>query len=491
MGVEDDDIKDMAKVVGCNTDNIPLSYLGIKVGANMNRISNWTSIVEVFDKRLSVWKAKSISMGGRLTLINAVLESLPIYYLSLYKIPVGVIKMLEAKMRKFLWAGSNDVIKMNWVAWDWVTWPKSKGGLGISRIKEVNEALLVKWGWRYRVENQNLWRKVVDACHGNVNQRSFLPCNGKLGGCWKNIVKSFNFIKIKGKGVKHFIMGKVGNGEDIRFWIDTWEGDRPFMERWPHLFGLDLFKSCRVADRLERNMGIGGFNWYWSRLPESDVEIKEWQECRETLNKVILTNSKDRWVWNEDSQDGFSVKRVKTALINERGNSQLPNFEWCKWVPIKCNIVAWRGNLDRLATRVNLRRRNVDIISVLCPFCNEFEETVEHLFTACSMTTRVWAGISVWCKIPPIFIFDFKDILDIHNYSQVGKKAKKIIQGLVIICCWVIWKGRNELVFKNISRRPQEFVREIKSRGFDWFKNRTSCNSISWGEWCKYPMYML
>ncbi|XP_021974710.1 uncharacterized protein LOC110869799 [Helianthus annuus] len=102
MGVEDDDIKDMAKVVGCNTDNIPLSYLGIKVGANMNRISNWTSIVEVFDKRLSVWKAKSISMGGRLTLINALLESLPIYYLSLYKIPVGVIKMLEAKMRKFL-----------------------------------------------------------------------------------------------------------------------------------------------------------------------------------------------------------------------------------------------------------------------------------------------------------------------------------------------------------------------------------------------------
>ncbi|XP_022041421.1 uncharacterized protein LOC110944001 [Helianthus annuus] len=128
-------------------------------------------------------------------------------------------------------------------------------------------------------------------------------------------------------------------------------------------------------------------------MPESDVEIKEWQEYRETLNKLTLSNSRDRWIWNKDSQDGFSVKIVKKALIEERGNSQLSNFEWCKWVPIKCNIVAWRGNLDRLATRVNLRRRNVDIISVMCPFCNEAEETVEHLFTACSLATRVWAEI--------------------------------------------------------------------------------------------------
>ncbi|XP_022041998.1 uncharacterized protein LOC110944653 [Helianthus annuus] len=220
------------------------------------------------------------------------------------------------------------------------------------------------------------------------------------------------------------------------------------------------------------------FAWNWSRQPESIVELKEWQDCSETLNMVTLNNSKDRWVWIEDSKDGFSVKAVKKALIAERGNGRLTNFDWCKWVPIKCNIVAWRGNLDRLATRVNLRR-NVDIISVMCPFCNEFEKTMKHLFTACLVATRVWAAISVWCKIPPIYIFEFKDILDIHNYSQVEKKAKNIIQGLVIISCWSIWKGRNEVVFNQISRSPQEIVREIKSRGYAWFKNRTSCNYIS------------
>ncbi|KAJ0457634.1 putative reverse transcriptase zinc-binding domain-containing protein [Helianthus annuus] len=92
--------------------------------------------------------------------------------------------------------------------------------------------------------------------------------------------------------------------------------------------------------------------------------------------------------------------------------------------------MAWRGNLDRLAMKVNLRRRGVDISSILCPFCDEYEETVDHLFTSCSVTNMVWLGFGDWCKIPPIFSFEFKDIMEIHNLSQLGKKAKKIIQGL-------------------------------------------------------------
>uniref|UniRef100_A0A251VGE6 Putative reverse transcriptase domain, Reverse transcriptase zinc-binding domain protein n=1 Tax=Helianthus annuus TaxID=4232 RepID=A0A251VGE6_HELAN len=406
LGVENGDIKDMANVIGCNTGNIPLSYLGITVGANMNRINNWDPIVEVFDKRLSVWKAKTMFIGGRLTFINSVLESLPIYYFSFYKALVGIIKNLEAKMRKFLWVGSNDNSKMNWVAWDWVTWPKKKRGLGISRLKEVNEALLYKWGWRYRVETQSLWRKVY-------------------AGCWNNIVKLVSKLNLNGKRLNRVILGKVGNGDDIRFWIDTWMGDLPFAERWPHLFTLESFKSCRVSERIDSGQGNGVFAWNLVRHPETDTELKEWHECKEAVNMVRLSNDRDSWIWNINGQDGFSVNSVKKTLIHDRGNNQLPNFKWCKWVPIKCNIMAWRGNLDRLAAKVNLRRRNVEIASVMCPFCDEYEESVDHLFTACSVAIRVWTAINVWCKIPPIFAFEFKDLLDTQKFFPWGEKCKK------------------------------------------------------------------
>ncbi|MFS8008556.1 putative reverse transcriptase zinc-binding domain-containing protein [Helianthus anomalus] len=171
---------------------------------------------------------------------------------------------------------------------------------------------------------------------------------------------------------------------------------------------------------------------------------------------VRLSNDRDSWVWNIDIHDGFSDNLVKKTLISDRGSGYLPDFKWCKWVPIKCNIMAWRGNLDRLATRVNLRRRNVEIASVICPFCDKYEESVDHLFTACSMAMRVWTAINVW-----------------------GKKAKKIISWLVIISCWCIWKSRNELAFKQIRRSTQDILLEIKSRGFEWLNYRSSCKYLS------------
>ncbi|KAJ0855766.1 hypothetical protein HanRHA438_Chr14g0676911 [Helianthus annuus] len=63
--------------------------------------------------------------------------------------------------------------------------------------------------------------------------------------------------------------------------------------------------------------------------------------------------------------------------------------------------------------------------------------------------------------------------------------------GLVITTVWCIWKARNDLVFKQLRRSPQEIFSEIKSRGYAWMKNRSSCKYINWKEWCKYPMYML
>ncbi|KAJ0920733.1 putative RNA-directed DNA polymerase [Helianthus annuus] len=244
-------------------------------------------------------------------------------------------------------------------------------------------------------------------------------------------------------------------------------------------------------ERLETRRGNGVFNWRWARNPESEEERKEWKECCEALNMVSLSTGKDAWFWSGDSQIGFSVKALKSALIKDRGTHHPPNYVWCKWVPIKCNIMNWRGNLDRLPTRLNLRRRNVVISSSMCPFCEEAEESVEHLFTACSVALRVWTAFSDWCKIPPLYLFEFKDILEIHKFIKRIKKEEKIMYGLALTTAWCIWKERNEVVFKQKRCSPQDIIREFKSRSFAWFKNRSSCNYIRWTEWCKYPMYML
>ncbi|KAJ0826227.1 putative RNA-directed DNA polymerase [Helianthus annuus] len=113
MGVRSEEMLDMASFVGCNSGSFPFCYLGLKVGANMNRVVNWDVVYKIFDARLSSWKAALLSIGGRVTLIKSVLESLPNYYFSLYKAPSRVISDLEAKIRRFLWGGNEEIKKLH------------------------------------------------------------------------------------------------------------------------------------------------------------------------------------------------------------------------------------------------------------------------------------------------------------------------------------------------------------------------------------------
>jgi hypothetical protein len=51
-------------------------------------------VEECFEKKLSCCKAKHLSYGGRLVLINSVLSNLPMFMMSFFEIPKGVLKKL-------------------------------------------------------------------------------------------------------------------------------------------------------------------------------------------------------------------------------------------------------------------------------------------------------------------------------------------------------------------------------------------------------------
>ncbi|XP_076934067.1 uncharacterized protein LOC143600194 [Bidens hawaiensis] len=141
LGVRDSEVSSMASLFGCKVGNLPFVYLGIKVGATMNRVCYWEPVLDTIRNRLSSWKSKLLSMGGRLTLLKSVLASLPVYYFSIFKGPVKVVDEIEKMMRRFLWCGCKEGRGMHWVALEVVTKPKKEGGLGVTRLSVINTAL--------------------------------------------------------------------------------------------------------------------------------------------------------------------------------------------------------------------------------------------------------------------------------------------------------------------------------------------------------------
>ncbi|XP_071714281.1 uncharacterized protein [Rutidosis leptorrhynchoides] len=65
----------------------------------MTKSVNWKPVLEKFEKRLSDLKARVLSFGGQLTLINSVLNSLPLYFFSLFRAPPSVLHKLECARR--------------------------------------------------------------------------------------------------------------------------------------------------------------------------------------------------------------------------------------------------------------------------------------------------------------------------------------------------------------------------------------------------------
>ena len=67
------------------------------------------------------------------------MANLPIYYMSIFKIPKGVAKEINRLQAAFLWGDSEVKRKVHMVSWEVVTKPKCHGGLGVRKISEVND----------------------------------------------------------------------------------------------------------------------------------------------------------------------------------------------------------------------------------------------------------------------------------------------------------------------------------------------------------------
>ena len=87
--------QEYAQLFGCKIGTYPFRYLGILMHTKKLGNKEWQAVEDRFEKKLSGSKGKLLSVGGRLVLINSVLPSLPMFMVSFFEVPKG---MLEEKI---------------------------------------------------------------------------------------------------------------------------------------------------------------------------------------------------------------------------------------------------------------------------------------------------------------------------------------------------------------------------------------------------------
>lgn len=85
-------------------------------------------------------------VGGRVTMINVVLSTIPMYYMSCIKWPDRSIDAIDEIQRAFLWRGHKEIHGGHYlVAWTTITLPKEQGGLGLRNLRLHNQVLIMKF----------------------------------------------------------------------------------------------------------------------------------------------------------------------------------------------------------------------------------------------------------------------------------------------------------------------------------------------------------
>ena len=85
---------------------------------------------------LDGWKGGALSLGGRLTLLNSYLSSIPIYSMSMYLLPKTILKKIDVIRKRFFWQGGSLKKKYHLVKWLRICQLKKAGGLGVKDLRK-------------------------------------------------------------------------------------------------------------------------------------------------------------------------------------------------------------------------------------------------------------------------------------------------------------------------------------------------------------------
>ncbi|XP_062075930.1 uncharacterized protein LOC133780066 [Humulus lupulus] len=269
-------------------------------------------------KRLDGWKSAFMSRGGRLNLIQSILSSILVYYLSLFRIPKNVAGSIEKLMRDF--CGREQI------GWGLIIWYLGK--------KSVNLEVVVVWVVKSRYE-------VVDGQWDTGG-------GGRLSvhGPWRDISALY-------EEYRRMVCFKVGKGDRIQFWEDVWLGDDSLKSQFPDLFLVSMAKNCVIKDLavLDGEGSVGAIGWKFRfRKNLFDREVSIFALLLHMLQVVaLLSILEDRRNSIPDTSGVFNCKSAFHFLTYAHLG---PELDWAKnlwrsFAPYKVKLFGWLLFLDK------------------------------------------------------------------------------------------------------------------------------------------------
>lgn len=109
-------------------------------------------------------------------------------------------------------------------------------------------------------------------------------------------------------------------------------------------------------------------------------------------NMVLQPNVPGQHTWKLSSLGKYSSKSTYEAMFVGTIKVSPWKLIWKSWVPSNCKLFMWLAINNHCWTSDKLAKRGSPHHPA-CPFCDQAEETIHHIFCACVLAREVWCWV--------------------------------------------------------------------------------------------------
>lgn len=95
--------KEVKKVFGFHEIRKDSIYLGNSLALSRNKTKEFKTLKDRSNNQLSGWNRYLLSKAGKATMIKSIIQAIPIYTMSTFRVSDGVCDDMDVMVRNFLW----------------------------------------------------------------------------------------------------------------------------------------------------------------------------------------------------------------------------------------------------------------------------------------------------------------------------------------------------------------------------------------------------
>lgn len=469
FGAQVDEVSKMAiqRLLGIQNEGGSSKYLGLPECFSGSKIEMLDYVKGRVNGRLNAWYLRRLSQGGKEILLKTSASALPVFSMSVFKLPKTICANISSAMANFWWGSDTHLRKIHWISWEKLCLPKDCGGMGFRELEAFNQALLTKQAWKVLSSPHCLLAQLLKSRY--FPHSDFLEA--KLGERpsygWRSLLAGRDLL-VKG------LRKKVGDGNSISVWCDKWfedEEDGNDM-RAPWIKNISFDVNLRARDLID----FQNRRWNMQALEEifvpSDIQV--------LLRNQSVTSREDFWVWRYNKSGKYTVKSGYWLALQEKTKVLRQTIEalplinglkaqaWKVQTAPKIKTFIWKALSQALPVSDCLKDRGLKC-DERCQLCGFEGETVNHVLFGCHQARKCWALSNI--PNPQNGFSDSSIYTNVYYLLNLKATRKGDEEGYRCWpwILWYLWKNRNSLIFEGKEFEAEDIILKAKEEAEAWF----------------------